>query len=94
LSAAPTIALSGATVAIEIDHEKEVLDFEMFRVPIISRGYVNDGGIDKLVLTADLPTEERYEISEIGIFSAGSNSSAGQYDSKTIIAFRNRKLAI
>jgi hypothetical protein len=34
-----------------------------------------------------LPTEERYEISEIGIYSAGSNPSAGAYDSKTVFAF-------
>jgi hypothetical protein len=66
---------------------KENLDFEMFRVPISSRGFVNDGGTEKLVLTAELPTEERYEITEIGIFSAGSNPSAGAYDSKTVFAF-------
>ena len=66
---------------------KENLDFEMFRVPISSRGYVNDGGTDKLVLTAELPTEERYEITEVGVYSAGSNPSAGAYDSKTIFAF-------
>jgi len=30
---------------------------------------------------------ERYEISEIGIYSAGSNPSAGAYDSKTVFAF-------
>lgn len=66
---------------------KENLDFEMFRVPISSRGYVNDDGTDKLVLTAELPTEERYEITEVGVYSAGSNPSAGAYDSKTIFAF-------
>jgi hypothetical protein len=38
-----------------------------------------------------LPTEERYEISEVGIFSAGSNSSAGSADSKTITAFSGRE---
>jgi hypothetical protein len=67
--------------------EKTSLDFEMFRVPISSRGFVNEEGVSKLVLTAELPTEERYEISEIGIFSAGSNSAAGSYDSKTVLAF-------
>lgn len=67
--------------------EKQNLDFEMFRVPISSRGFVNDGGTEKLVLTAELPTEERYEITEIGIYSAGSNPSAGAYDSKTVFAF-------
>lgn len=66
---------------------KESLDFEMFRVPIVSRGYVNDNGIEKIVLTAELPTDERYEISEVGIFSAGANPSAGAYDSRSLFAF-------
>jgi hypothetical protein len=66
---------------------KKSLDFEMFRVPISSRGFVNENGIDKIVFTAELPTEERYEISEIGLYSAGANPSAGVYDSKTIFAF-------
>jgi hypothetical protein len=83
----PTTNLSGATLYLEIDPNKNVLDFEMLRVPISSRGYVNDDGVNKIILTAQLPTEERYEISEIGIYSAGSNSAAGRYDSKTISAF-------
>ena len=66
---------------------KSSLDFEMFRMPISSRGYVNDSGVNKLVLTAELPTEERYEITEVGIFSSGANPSAGQSDSKTVFAF-------
>jgi hypothetical protein len=67
--------------------EKTALDFEMFRIPISSRGYVNDNGVNKIILTAQLPTEQRYEISEVGIYSAGTNPSAGRYDSKTISAF-------
>ena len=63
------------------------LDFEMFRVPISSRGFINELGTNKIVFTAELPTEERYEISEVGIYSAGFNPSAGQYDSKTIFGF-------
>jgi hypothetical protein len=66
---------------------KQNLDFEMFRVPISSRGLVNDNGVNKIVLTAELPTEERYELSEIGIYSAGSNSSAASFDSRTVFAF-------
>jgi hypothetical protein len=66
---------------------KANLDFEMFRVPISSRGFVNEGGIDKIVLTAELPTAERYEITEVGIYSAGANPSAGSNDSKTILSF-------
>lgn len=67
--------------------EKTSLDFEMFRVPITSRGYVNENGIDKIVFTAELPTEERYEITEVGVFSAAANPSAGTRDSRNIYAF-------
>ena len=63
------------------------LDFEMFRVPISSRGFVNEDGVSKIVLTAELPTEERYEITEVGIYSAGSNPSAGAYDSRSLFTF-------
>jgi hypothetical protein len=60
----------------------------MFRVPITSRGYIkDDDGTAKVVLTAELPTEERYEISEIGVYSAGANPTAGAYDSKTLFSF-------
>lgn len=67
--------------------DKTSLDFEMFRVPIVSRGFVTEDGQDKIVLTAELPTEERYEITEVGVYSAGSNPSLGAYDSRTLYAF-------
>lgn len=66
---------------------KQSLDFEMFRVPIISRGFVDESGISKVVLTAELPTQERYEITEVGIFSGASNPAAGSSDSKTVYSF-------
>jgi hypothetical protein len=67
--------------------QKKNLDFEMFRVPISSRGYINENGVSKIVLTAELPTVERYEITEIGVYSSSSNPTAGAYDSKTIYSF-------
>jgi len=76
----------------------ENLNFEMFRAPIVSRGYVTEQTLDandnpvevpQIVLTAELPTEERYEITELGVFSAGSNPSAGANDSKILYAFSN-----
>jgi hypothetical protein len=67
--------------------DKKNLDFEMFRAPIISRGYVSESGVSKVVLTAELPTEERYEITEIGVFSAASNPSAGERDSRNLYTF-------
>lgn len=72
---------------------KESLDFEMFRVPIISRGYVTEYDeqtgepVSKVVLTAELPTEERYSITEVGLYSAGSNSLATSNDSRNLLSF-------
>ena len=67
--------------------QKEVLDFEMFRVPISSKGYVYEDGVNKLVFTAELPSQERYEITEIGVYSAGSNPSAAGFDSRNLVLF-------
>lgn len=71
--------------------QKEFLDFELFRTPITSRGYVtemvNGQEVSKVVLTAELPPDQRYQISEIGIFSARSNPSASGRDSRMIYTF-------
>lgn len=83
----PIVALSGATLSIQPDSDIKALDFEMFRVPITSRGYFTENGSNKVVFTAQLPAEERYEITEMGIYSAGKNAAAGIYDSKTLYAF-------
>lgn len=82
--------------ALDDYSNKQNLDFEMFRVPIESRGYVveNENGVDisKIVFTAELPTAERYEITEIALYSAGSNPSAATYDSRTILSFSNSEV--
>jgi len=79
--------IENALLTIGTDPRINTLEFESIRVPISSRGYVNDNGTNKIILTAQLPSEERYEFTEVGIYSAGSNRSAGAYDSKTISAF-------
>lgn len=157
----PYNANSSISQADNEEHRiKNNLDFEMFRVPIISKGYITEesgnatitgvshlngvitytannnfvpgdtvsisginpmslnteaatildasetefsvgsnvtdsyisGGIAKtyftdIIFTAELPTEERYEITEIGVFPAQSNPDAGAYDSKTLYSF-------
>lgn len=70
---------------------KQSLDFEMFRVPIISRGFVDESGVSKIVLTAELPTQDRYEITEVGVFSGASNPVAGSTDSKHIYTFSDEE---
>ena len=83
--AANSVAIAGS---VTVDYSsKEALDFEMFRVPITSRGYITENGVSQVVLTAELPTEERYDISEIGIFSARRNPLAASNDSRTLIKF-------
>lgn len=41
----------------------------------------------KISITAELPTDNRYDITEVGILSTGSNALAGQYDSRMIFNF-------
>lgn len=65
----------------------QYLDFEVFRVPIIAKGFVKEDGIEKIVFKAEMPTSQRYLISEVGLYPAGANSVAGKYDSKLIVTF-------
>lgn len=67
--------------------EKTYMDFEMVRVPITSKGFVDDNGTTKVSFTAELPKENRYDITEIALWSAGSNSLAKDFDSRTIFNF-------
>lgn len=66
---------------------KRSMDFEMVRVPISSRGYVNDGGATHVVFAAEIPTSERYLISEAALWSAGSNANAANTDSRQLFTF-------
>ena len=76
---------------LEAFAEKTSLDFEMFRAPIVSRGYVNNNGVSEIVFTAEIPTTERYEITEVGIFSAASNPAAVANDSRLLLSFSNNE---
>lgn len=67
--------------------EKQTMDFEMLRVPISSKGFVNEGGVSKLALSAEIPTEDRYEITEVALWSAGANNNATFSDSRVIFTF-------
>lgn len=67
---------------------KSTLDFEMIRVPITSRGFVEEDGITKISLISELPTDNRYEITEVGLWSAGNNSLAKGFDSRIIFDFQ------
>lgn len=64
------------------------LIFETLRIPISSRGYVYDeAGAANIVFAGELPGDQRYLFSEVGVFSARSNPAAGTQDSKIIYTF-------
>lgn len=65
------------------------LDFEVARVPVLSKGLVNDGGVEKIVFKAQLPTDQRFKITEIGLYPGETNVLAERYDSKILVAFSN-----
>lgn len=68
--------------------QKTELDCEMVRVPIVSKGFVDEAGETKIVFSAELPAENRYDITEIGLWSAGANNLAPNSDSKVIFNFQ------
>ena len=76
-------------VSAPVDYSaQEELDFEVLRVPISSRGYVYDeDGTVNIVFVGELPSEQRYEFSEIGVFSAKANPVAGSFGSRMIYTF-------
>lgn len=81
-------AQSGKTMSVSKDYvNKPNLDFEMIRIPISSRGYVNESGVSKLAFAAEMPTVERFEITEVALWSAGSNSNAQNMDSRALSSF-------
>jgi len=76
---------SSATFASDV----KSLEFEVARVPVLSKGIVKENGQEKIVFKGELPSEQRYEITEIGIYPAANNAIAGNFDSKIISTFSN-----
>ena len=53
----PRPLLNSASASISATRQS--LDFEMFRVPIISKGFIKEGNVEKLVLKAEMPTDTK-----------------------------------
>lgn len=67
---------------------QEQLEFEALRMPITSRGFVyNENGEPNIVFLAEIPSEQRYAITEIGIYPGRSNPSAENNDSRIVFTF-------
>lgn len=69
--------------------DADSLDFEVTRVPILSKGLIKEDGVEKIVFKAQLPTDQRLQITEIGLFPAAANTLAERYDSKILSTFTN-----
>jgi len=67
---------------------KTSMDYEMLRIPIKSKSQRNENGLRIVELSADLPTTERYEISEIGLFSDIADTIA-PVNNRVIFSFSN-----
>jgi hypothetical protein len=96
LGQAPTFAthiaagvgpLPSSSVSSEGLSGKQSLDFEVFRVPILSKGIIREDGQEKLIFKAQMPNDQRYKITELGLYPGTNNVVAGRYDSKMLITF-------
>jgi hypothetical protein len=65
------------------------LGFEVARVPILSKGLLKEDGQEKIVFKAELPIEQRYQITELGLYPAAVNAVAGNFDSRIVSTFSN-----
>ena len=86
-SGAIPLDLNDSPPSSSILQAKTVMDFETARVPITTKGFVDDNGITKLAFSAELPKESRYDITEVGLWSAGANNLAINSDSRMIFNF-------
>ena len=78
-----------ASVSPQFSINSKSLDFEAFRVPVLSRGLVKEDGVEKIIFKAELPTDQRFNITEIGLYPAEYNVIAERFASKTILDFTN-----
>lgn len=67
---------------------QEQLEFEVVRAPITSRGFVYDQeGNPNIVFLAEVPSAQRYAITEVGVYPGRTNPSAGNLDSRILYSF-------
>lgn len=87
----PVIPVNATIEPQPFSLNKSSLDFEMFRVPITSRGLEFETGedlVNKILFSANLSTRtDRYLITELGIFPSETNPIASGSDSRLLYTF-------
>jgi len=61
--------------------------FEMIRVPISSRSLLVEDGLNKICFVGEMPLQDRYKVTEIGLWSDGSDILANQAQSRVLFSF-------
>jgi hypothetical protein len=75
--------------SVTFSQDADSLGFEVARVPVLSKGLLKEDGQEKIVFKAELPIEQRFQITEIGLYPAVNNVVAGNFDSRIISTFSN-----
>jgi len=83
---------------VKPDSDKQIMDFELMRVPITSRSYLNDNYDPNIImrdrnvisLVGQLPFEDEMRINEIAIWSDSTNALT-QSNSRMICAFTKKE---
>jgi len=75
--------------SVTFSQDADSLGFEVARVPVLSKGLLKEDGVEKIVFKAELPIEQRFQITEIGLYPAENNIVAGNFDSRIISTFSN-----
>jgi hypothetical protein len=96
VSIGETIVVSGSSANFNGTHIVVLVDSNAKEIKynLIGPNSNTSGGTVRVVrtslsLTAELPADNRYEITEVGLWSATSNSLAATYDSHNIFNFTN-----
>lgn len=66
---------------------KASLDFEVDRFPIISRTTNVIDGEKQIIFTAEVPSDVRHGITEVGVYPSESNNIFGSVPSQTLFSF-------
>jgi hypothetical protein len=75
------------------DHaNKKSLDFEVDRFPIISRTTNIIDGEEQIIFTAEIPSDVRYGITEVGVYPSEFNNIVGSPASATLFSFTTNEV--
>jgi hypothetical protein len=77
----------GANPGDEPNGTEKSMAFEMIRVPISSRSLLVEDGLNKICFVGEMPLQDRYKVTEIGLWSDGSDLLANQAQSRVLFSF-------